>query len=254
MIDLSGATLTVTWRSIGTHQILAVYPDRTVWYWAMATIGPRSADVGSYATEASARQYGALEQVVAQLGNATDRPSPHDLGLAVTFGQRAAWVRDGTDQAGAIAAAVRPLVESALSKPVAVARFAAQVVRAPTGDRVAGFTFASLGREPVQLRFEAESFELTSPSGERLALPVPRMGLVDSNGALLDGLYQTATVPAGGQGACTVVLPGPDDQAAAPPARAAIRGLVLLVGPWPSSANPANSCEAATAPLARNPL
>lgn len=247
LLNLSGASFTVTWRSVGTHQILAAFPDRTVWYWAMATIGPRSCDVGSYRTQATAAQYAAVEQLEARLDAAA--PPAHELGMTVTFGQRSIWVSDGTDRSAAVTAAVLPLVELAIAKPVAVARFGAQVVMAPTGQMVAGFTFASLGVEPVQLRFEAESFELTSSSGEALALPAPRMGLVDSSGALLDGLYQTATVPVGGQGSCTVVLANPSGP---PPARAGIVGVILLAGPWSASAMPGADFEASCAIPARN--
>ena len=50
LVDLSWARLAVTWRSVGTHQILAVRDDGTVWLWALATIGAKHEEDRTAAT------------------------------------------------------------------------------------------------------------------------------------------------------------------------------------------------------------
>ena len=64
--DLADAVLSVTWRSVGTHQVLAVYADRAAWYWAMATIGEGSDVVGSFRTEVSDDEWGSIHELAGQ--------------------------------------------------------------------------------------------------------------------------------------------------------------------------------------------
>ena len=204
--DLSGAVLTITWRTVGTHQVLAVYADRAAWYWALATIGEGSDVVGSFRIEVTDDEWESIEDLAGRVGILPDDRANDQLGLALTAGTAAAWVAFGSDEAGAINSIVMPLVGRAVAEPVAAAKFETRVVTAPTGQLVAGFTLSSIGRESVMLRLDADTFALVSGGGHWHSLPAPRMGLVDAAGSLLDGLYQTAEIPPGGLGACTILL------------------------------------------------
>jgi len=248
--DLTGAVLSVTWRSVGTHQVLAVFADRAAWYWAMASLGERSDLIGSFRADVSADEWPAIEELAGQVkGLGSDRVGD-ELGLALTAGPSAAWVAFGSDRAGAITSTVVPLVERALTGPVAAARFGTRVVTAPTGQQVAGFTFASIGRQPVLLRIDADTFALVSAGGDWEALPAPRMGLVDAAGGLLDGLYQTARINPGDLGACTIVL---SDTAAGPPRRGALHGSLTLAGPWPAASSPVEAFEVSSRAVGLDP-
>ena len=246
--DLSDALLSVTWRSVGTHQVLGVYDDRSAWYWAMATLGPGSDVVGSFRTEVPAGQWAAIEAAAAAVARFDQPAATGALGLTITARGVTGWVALGTDDAGGIGGAVLPVVEAARSTPVAAARLEARVLTAPTGQRVAGFTLASIGDRPVSLRIDPEGFLLSTPAGGGDLLPAPRMGLVDAAGHLLDGLYQTAEIPPGALGACTIVL---TEAPAEPPTLGAIRGSLTLVGPWPIE--PIEAFEASSTVLVAAP-
>lgn len=248
--DLSGAVLTVTWRAVGTHQVLAVYAERAAWYWALATIGEGADVVGSFRTGVTDDEWESIGELAGRIGNlANDRVSD-ELGIALTAGAAAAWVAFGSDEAGAIASTVMPLVRRALAEPVAAARFETRVVTAPTGQRVAGFTLSSIGRESVMLRLDADTFALVSGGGEWHSLPAPRMGLIDAGGGLLDGLYQTAEISPGGLGACTILLTEtPGD----PPARGALHGSVTLAGPWDTANAPVEAFEVSSPAMVMDP-
>jgi hypothetical protein len=230
VLDLSDARLSVTWRSVGTHQVLAVYDDRSAWYWATATVGPGSDVVGSFRTEVADDRWRAVEDAAAMVGGLGGARVPGEMGLELTAGTATGWVAFGTDEAGRIAAAVDPVVEQARATPIAAARLETRVVTAPTGQRLAGFSLTSVGDRVVSLMLDAEEFVLLTADGTWWPLPAPRMGLVDASGKLLDGLYQRADLAPGALGACTIVL---DDPPAEPPSRGNIRGSVALVGPWP---------------------
>jgi hypothetical protein len=229
-IDLSDAFLSVAWRSVGTHQVFAAFDDRSAWYWALATIGPGSDVVGSFRTEVPANRWAAVVDAAAMVGRVGRVRAHGELGLELTAGAATGWVAMGTDDAGRIGAAVVPVVELARANPIAAAQLGARIVTAPTGQRVAGFSLTSIGDRAVSLILDADEFALVSADGDWLPLPAPHMGLVDGAGHLLDGLYQAADIPPGVLGACTFVLDDPPTQ---PVARAALRGAVTLVGPWP---------------------
>ena len=138
----------------------------------------------------------------------------------------------------------------ALAEPVAATRFETRVVTAPTGQRVAGFTLSSIGRESVVLRLDADTFALVSGGGQWQSLPAPRMGLVDAAGALLDGLYQTAEIPPGGLGACTILLTETSGDA---PARGALHGSLTLAGPWAAANAPVEAFEVSSPATVMDP-
>jgi hypothetical protein len=242
--DLSDAMLSVTWRSIGTHQVLAVYADRAAWYWALATIGAGSDVVGSFRTEVSDDGWGSIEELAGQVGTLGNDRTNADLGLALTAGQATTWVTAGSDEAATVASIVMPLVERARAGPVAATRFGTRVVTAPTGQPLAGFTFLSIGVQPVLLRLDPNTFALVSAGGDWRSLPAPRMGLVDASGDLLDGLYQTAEIPPGALGACTILLAETGSDV---PARGALHGSLTLAGPWPSANSPVEAFEVSSA-------
>jgi hypothetical protein len=240
--DLSDAILSVTWRSIGTHQVLAVYADRAAWYWALATVGEGSDVVGSFRTEVSAGEWGSIEELAGRVGTSGSDRTNDELGIALTAGDSTRWVTAGSDEAGAVASIVMPFVERALTGPVAATRFGTRVVTAPTGQPLAGFTFLSIGVQPVLLRLDANTFALVSAGGDWRSLPAPRMGLVDASGDLLDGLYQTAEIPPGALGACTILVTETGDAAGG-----ALQGSLTLAGPWPSANSPVEAFEVSSA-------
>jgi hypothetical protein len=233
-LDLSGALLSVTWRTIGTHQVLAVYDDRSAWYWAMATTGPGADLIGSFRAEVPADRWSFVVALAGDNAVLSNQQVPGELGISIGSGEGSGWVALGTEQAGRIGDAVLPLVQLALDHPVAAARLETRLVTSPIGQRLAGFTLASIGERPVSLRLDPQQFALSLSVGEWLALPPPRMGLVDPAGTLLDGIYTTAEIAPGFLGACTIVL---DDAAAGlgggPGMRGAMRGSLILAGPWP---------------------
>jgi hypothetical protein len=249
-LDLSDADLSVTWRSIGTHQVFAVYADRAAWYWALATIGDGSDVVGSFRTDISDDEWGPMEELAGQVGTLGNDRTDDDLGMALTAGNATGWVAAGSDHAGSVASTVMPLVERARAGAVAATRFGTRVVTAPTGQRLAGFTFLSIGVQPVLLSLDANTFALVSAGGDWRSLPAPRMGLVDAAGELLDGLYQTAEIPPGGLGACTIVLADAEGE---PPARGTLHGLLTLAGPWPAASSPVEVFEVSSAASVLDP-
>jgi hypothetical protein len=232
--DLTGALLSVTWRTIGTHQALAVYDDRSAWYWALATTGPGADRIGSFRAEVPADQWASVAALAGNNTVLSNQQVPGQLGITIGSGEGSGWVALGSEQAGRIGDAVLPLVQLALAHPVAAARLETRLVTSPIGQRLAGFTLASIGERPVSLRLDPQHFVLSLSAGEWLALPPPRMGLVDPAGTLLDGIYSTAEIAPGALGACTIVL---DDPAAGLAGgagmRGAIRGSLTLAGPWP---------------------
>lgn len=243
-IDLSGALLAVTWRTIGTHQVLAVYDDRSAWYWALATIGPGADLIGSFRAEVPAESWAAVTAIAADDEVLGSDQVPGELGMTIGAGRRAGWVGLGSEQAGRIGAVVLPLVELALTQPVAAARLEIRLVTSPIGQRLAGFTLTSIGSQPVSLRLDPEQFSLSLSVGEWFALPPPRMGLVDPAGTLLDGLYTTAEIAPGTLGACTIVLDDPAAGSGGAAMRGALRGSLTLAGPW--SAAPTEPFEASS--------
>jgi hypothetical protein len=242
--DLSDAVVSVTWRSVGSHQVLAVYADRAAWYWAMATIGDGSDVVGSFRTDVSDDEWGSIEELAGQVSSFGNDRAHGDLGTALTSGNVTGWVAAGSDQAGRVALIVMPLVERARAGPIAATRFGTRVVTAPTGQLLAGFTFLSIGVQPVQLSLDADTFALVSAGGDWRSLPAPRMGLVDAAGDLLDGLYQTAEIAPGALGACTILLAETEGDAAA---RGTLHGFLTLAGPWPAADSPVEAFEVSSA-------
>lgn len=231
VIDLSWARLAVTWRSVGTHQILAVRDDGAVWFWALATIGPGSDVVGTFRTRLPDDRRPDLD-AVAGLPDRAGAAVPGQLGLTVSSGDRSGWVPLGGADASTVTDLVLPLVAAARTAPVAAARLVTHLVTAPTGARAAGFSLTSVGTEPVTALLDRDTLALTTFDGDWLPLTPPRMGLVGAAGELLDGIYQAATIPPGSAGACSVPLDGDEDRQFR---TGSLRGAVTLVGPWAAS-------------------
>ena len=247
VLDLSSARLTVTWEAVGTHQVLAAYHDRTVWFWALATIGSGSDLVGSFATQVPADAWSAVPELagdVDALARAARNPTPGELGLRVGSGTTTAWLPLGGEAAARVNAVAQPLLGLVRQHPIAVARLTTLVATAPTGQRVAGFSMASVGSEPVSLMLDPDALVLTLGGAAEL-LPPPRMGLVAGDGTLLDGLYQPARIEPRANGACTVLLDAPStDPDTAVTGR--MQGSITLVGPWDVA--PTLPFEATSAP------
>lgn len=247
-LDLSGARLAVTWRSTGTHQVLAAYDDRTLWVWDLATVGPGSDLVGSFQTEVPEGSWSGvveLAAVVDELVSTGPTPRAGDLVLRVGSGAVSGWLALGSEAAARVGTTTQPLLGLARQHPVAAARLTTMVATAPTGQRLAGFSLASVGREPVSLLIDPAALVLTV-DGEAELLPAPRMGLVSGDGTLLDGLYQPARIEPGQNAACSVLVDaaaGAGDGAAV---SGGVRGLLTMVGPWPVA--PTLPFEATTAP------
>ncbi len=231
LVDLSWARLAVTWRSVGTHQILAVRDDGTVWLWALATIGAGSDVVGTFRTSLPDDRRPDLDAAAGVLVRA-GAAVPGQLGLTLTSGDRSGWVPLGGEDARTVSDLVVPLVDAARMAPVAAARLTTHVIAAPTGARVAGFSLTSVGSEPVTALLDRDTLALTTFDGDWQPLTPPRMGLVGAGGELLDGLYQAATIPPGTTAACSVLLDGHDDRRFR---TGSLRGAVTLVGPWAAS-------------------
>jgi hypothetical protein len=230
--DVRTAVLSVTWRSVGTHQVLAVFDDRTAWFWAMATIGPGADVVGSFRAEVPDESWSAvtaLGTTVAADDSAGTDPRPGGLAIILTAGPVTRRVPLGTAEAAEVGSTVLPLVELARTTPVAAVRFGTHVVTAPTGQLLAGFTATSIGAQPVSLRLDRSAFGLALSDGDRIELPDPRVGLVDVDGSLLDGLYQPATIRPGRHGATSILLPTPPPEG---PVAGTVRGWLTLAGPW----------------------
>jgi hypothetical protein len=232
--DVSGALLSVTWRAVGTHRVLALYDDRSAWLWRLAGAGEGDDVVGSFRVDPGAVPDEAWEaaRAVARdvaAGRLGGEPDPGVLGLALTAGGSAAWVALGTADAAAVGDAAAPLVALAQESPAAAARFATRVVTAPTGALVAAFTATGTGTGPVTLRLDPSGLALALADGGRVAVPAPEMGLVDADVRLLDGIHQPATLEPGVLGACTVPL---DDAPPSAVLAGVVRGWVGLVGPW----------------------
>jgi hypothetical protein len=108
-----------------------------------------------------------------------------------------------------------------------------------------GLTVDSIGSEPAVLGLDAGAVRLDASEGAWQPVPAPRMGLVDGDGTLLDGLYAPATVPPGVRGAW--VLPGVTAGSVSEVRAQQVRigGTIRVAGPVP----PATVAFEATAPF-----
>jgi hypothetical protein len=235
-LDLSGAGLSVTWRAPGTHQVLAVVADG-VWFWTFASPSGPWADVaGTFLCEVSDADRAALLELVDRIpgedpsgGRAS--PGAGGLGLWLSAGSRRAWVDAGSAAAFDVQQATGPLLTQSRAHAVDALRLKAARRTPPVGDPVLGLTFTAIGTDPSTLRLDPHALRLIRPDGDwRVAQP-PRMGLVDGAGTLLDGLYQAASVPAGGLGVW--VIPGAEAEDAQ---RVVAAGTVQVAGPIPAAA------------------
>ena len=114
----------MTWRAIGTHQALAVYDDRTAWYWAMATIGPGSELVGSFRDELAEDHWAAVSEVatlVPTLARTSTGPVPGELGLRVGSGPESAWLPLAEAAAARVTAVTERVLPLVRRHPVAAA-------------------------------------------------------------------------------------------------------------------------------------
>ncbi|MGZ4602069.1 MAG: hypothetical protein ACXV0U_00560 [Kineosporiaceae bacterium] len=234
-LDLSGAGLSVIWRAPGTHQALAVVADG-VWFWTFASPSEPWADVaGSFLCEVSDAERAALLDLVVRIaGEGTSpgraRPGAGRLELLLAAGSRRTWVDAGSEAASDVQQATGPLLADSRPRAVNAVRLKAARMTPPAGDPVLGLTFAAIGADSSMLRLDPQALRLIGADGDwRVAQP-PRMGLVDAAGTLLDGLYQAATVPAGGLGAW--VIPGGEARGAQ---RVVAAGTLRVAGPIPAA-------------------
>jgi hypothetical protein len=169
---------------------------------------------------------------LAALALAGDEPVD-GLGILLTVDGRTARVAAGSALGRRVGAAVAPLFDRLRAAPVSAVAVSAAVIEPPGGlGSVLGLTVATLGPEPAALGLAADGLRLAGADGPWQPVPAPRMGLVGPDGALLDGLYATATVPAGSRGAWIVGVP----VSGARRVRAA--GTVRVAGPVPPAAVP----------------
>ena len=241
-LDLSGATFSVTWRASGTHQALALMAD-DVWFWSfVAPSPPWSGSVGSFRCESTERERAALLDIANRLGGEPARPEEHPgtghLGLLLAAGAHRAWVDAGSDLASGVQRATAPLLAGERPRPVSAVRLRADVMTFPGLPPLLGLGFDSIGTEPSTVRLDADHIVLVGPDGDWRTVPRPRMGLVDGDGALLDGLYQAATVPAGEVGVWTLA-----EADATGVRRVVVSGTIDAAGPVPA-ASPAFAMSA----------
>ena len=236
-LELGAASLAVVWRSPGTHQALALHGD-DVWFWTFASPEPRWADVaGTFRIEATPDERAALAAL--QLGD----DEPGGLALQLTVEGRTAQVGAGSALGLRIGAAVTPLFDRLRAAPVSAVAVSAAVVTPPGGlPPMLGLTVDSLGAQPAVLGLDAGAVRLDASEGAWQPVPAPRMGLVDGDGTLLDGLYAPATVPPGVRAAW--VLPGVSGGDAR---QVRIGGTIRVAGPVP----PATVAFEATTPLSQ---
>ena len=235
-LELGATSPSIVWRAPGTHQALALHGD-DVWFWTFASPEERWADVaGTFRVVATPSEQAALAAL-------TVDDVPSGLTLQLTVAGRTGRVAAGSELGRRVGAVVGPLLDRLRAAPVSAVSLTAAVVRPPGGlPAMLGLTIDALGPEPAVLALDAGAVRLGAANEAWQPVPAPRMGLVDAAGALLDGLYAAATVPAGGRGAW--VLPGvPVGEAQ----RVRIGGTLRVAGPVP----PAMIAFEATAPLAR---
>lgn len=235
-LELGAAATSIVWRTPGAHQALAVHGD-DVWFWTFASPEPRWADVAGTFRVAAPSEAAALAALVVD-------DEPGDLPLELTVSGRTARVAAGSELGRRVGAVVGPLLDRLRAAPVSAVSVTAAVVTPPGGlPAMLGLTIDALGPEPAVLGLDADGVRLGADDGAWQPVPAPRMGLVDADGALLDGLYAAATVPAGGRGAW--VLPGvPVGEAQ----RARIGGTIRVAGPVPPAAVEFEATAALTRP------
>ena len=234
-LELGAAATSILWRTPGMHQALAVHGD-DVWLWTFASPEPRWADVaGTFRVAAPAE--------AAALAALTVDDEPGDLPLQLTVAGRTARVAAGSELGRRVGAVVGPLLDRLRAAPVSAVSLTAAVVTPPGGlPAMLGLALDALGPEPAVLGLDAGGVRLGA-DGAWQPVPAPRMGLVDADGTLLDGLYAAATVPAGGSGAW--VLPG---VAVGDAQRVRIGGTVRVAGPVPPAAVAFEATAALTRP------
>jgi hypothetical protein len=241
-LELGAVSLAIVWQAPGTHQALALHGD-DVWFWTFASPEPRWADVaGTFRIPATPSERRALAALTA-VGDSSE-----GLALQLTVGGRTTRVAAGSELGRRVGAIIGPLLDRLRTAPVSAVAVSAAVVTPPGGlPAMLGLTVDSIGPEPAVLALDGDAVRLGAPAGAWRSVPAPRMGLVDGDGTLLDGLYAAATVPAGGRGAW--VLPGVDADGVHEVRAQCVRigGTIRVVGPVP----PAMVAFEATIPLAR---
>jgi hypothetical protein len=223
------ASPTIVWRAAGIHQVLALSGD-DVWFWTFVSPEPRWADVtGTFRIAATPDERAALAALTAQ----ADGPAPGPA-VELTVAGRTVRVAAGSRLGLRVGAAVAPLLDRLRAAPVSAAVVSAAVIEPPGGlGPMLGLTVTALGTQQAVIGLTADALRIAGPDGPWQPVPAPRMGLVGPDGALLDGLYAMASVPAGGRGAW--VVPGAPMSGAR---RVRVAGTVRVVGPVPAAAVP----------------
>jgi hypothetical protein len=228
-IDLSGAIGAITWQTVGTDTVLAVYPDE-VWLWSLASPSePWTDRAGTFHVQASESERAAL---LAALRRAPDVPPTGGLELLLTVDNRDVRCDAGSESGAEIGALVAPLLGPDRVTPLSAVWMRAAMLTPPGMSETLALSFESLGRLPVPLRLDGDRVTLLDADGPWVTLPPPRIGLVDDEGAPLDGLTTPATIPSGGLGAW--LLNGAADQPDTAPAagqRVRVYGWVTIAGP-----------------------
>jgi hypothetical protein len=235
-LDLSTADLAVTWHAPGTRQTLAVAGE-DVWFWTFGSPSEPWADVaGTFRCDASATERAELVDL-ARLIPDDGHPGGREpagagaLGVHLRARSRSAWVDAGSRSADDVREATAPLLAAPRPRAVSAVRMRAARMTPPAGAPVLGLTFAGIGTEGATLRLDPGALRLIGADGAWQVAQPPRMGLVDAAGALLDGLYHAATVPARGLGAW--VIPAAQAERAQ---RVLAAGTIHVAGPVPPAA------------------
>jgi hypothetical protein len=244
--DVSTAVLGVQWQAPGLHRVLAIY-EAEIWVWALTdTAAPWAPLAGSFRTSPRSSELTDIralgERVIAE-----PEVSPGQLALQMTAGAVVRNVAAASPLAAEIGHAVGPLLQRALDAPVSAIRLTGHVLTAPDGSSHLGLAFGSIGTDPATVLLAAERVAVGDDTGNWREVPPPRMGLVDAEANLLDGLYHPAVIPAGGRGVWAVSQPYEElsDQWIS-----RVRGSIVLRGPWQAEVALQEPFEV-TAPLAR---
>jgi hypothetical protein len=246
--DVADALLAVTWRGPGLHRVLGLF-DGGAWLWELAGSeeGPSPAMVGSFGCKLTEAELVGAGELAARVDHEAADDAPDGLGVLVWTGSGDRFVPAGTALSTVVTDSVAVALERARAAPVSVVQLGALLAAPPGQAPVLGLTLRSVGSDPVTLRLDATAVTVLAADGTWRVLPPPRMGLVDATIGLLDGIYSSATIPPGGQGAWVVA--NIDDAASS--AQVRIRGSISLAGPWGPGLAPDAPYELAASVTAR---
>ncbi|MFV0458461.1 MAG: hypothetical protein ACK5MT_06800 [Actinomycetales bacterium] len=232
-VEVSRALLSARWQAPRTAQALAVTSDGLCWFWSCGSPGRAARSVGTWCAALGPdliREVGAVRGSLTTItpDDGSHGPLAGPPGVILSADGVRHRVRLGTDSAATLLAPLVAARQACLEQPRSVVDWRVRLLAVPGGRPVVAYAVTGLGSEPVCFHLDGQAMAITSSTGGSRDIDSPRMGFVNDQAELLDGLYATAQLAAGQTAVLSVPLPEGDGGT---PAFASATGSVRLLGP-----------------------